>query len=487
MEKANLAELESLAEAGRKRIMPALQKSVLTWIEGLLKTDKTPSKSDIYAVPFPDLDGDLVKTTERAIASSLLMGMRHADTKIELSDDFDLESSVENLPFEEAVDFFKSKVTLPKSEWQELEQKLRFRAFTVARLAECDFIEEARRRILHALEEGETLQDILTDIKDIVKKDGSDFKAGYWETVFRTNIQSSYNAGRLMQYRNNMPPAWELLVIQDDRTSDICKGIVPLAGNGRALRSDHPFWKEYGFPPYHFNCRTTFRAVYDYETGKTTEASDVPIEEIREEFKLQKGFGGNPIENGNWWMLTERQIERGIKYGIIGEFNREENVIADYNQVWKGYTRIKGKNGGWYDLCENPPDDWKKNKPVVEAMANAGYKVKVIPPIDNIKEKYKKDWSNPDVFVNGSLWDIKEPEKMTASAIKGRLVSTQKRQRLTKTVLNIPDEMPEYVLLNGIKRQANDPHNKITNILLVYKGTVKEFKLADFIIKKRAE
>ena len=158
----------------------AYQKSVLIWIEGLSKTDKTPSKSDIYAVPFPDLDGDLVKTTEHAIASSLLMGMRHADTKIELSDDFDLESSVENLPFEEAADFFKSKVTLPKSEWQELEQKLRFRAFTVARLAECDFIEEARRRILHAIEAGETLPEILADIKEIVKKDGSTFDSGYW-------------------------------------------------------------------------------------------------------------------------------------------------------------------------------------------------------------------------------------------------------------------------------------------------------------------
>ena len=265
------------------------------------------------------MDGDLVKTTERAIASSLLMGMRHADTKIELSDDFEFETSAENLPFEEAVDFFKSKVTLPKSEWQELEQKLRFRAFTVARLAECDFIEEARLRILHALEEGETLQDILADIKDIVKKDGSDFKAGYWETVFRTNIQSSYNAGRLMQYRNNMPPAWELLVIQDDRTSDICKGIVPLAGNGRSLRSDHLFWKEYGFPPYHFNCRTTFRAVYNYEIGKTTEVSDVPIEEIREEFKLQKGFGGNPIEKESWWRLTDSMKKRIEHYGIENE------------------------------------------------------------------------------------------------------------------------------------------------------------------------
>ncbi|MGF7108800.1 hypothetical protein [Treponema pedis] len=208
------------------------------------------------------------------------------------------------------------------------------------------------------------------------------------------------------------------------------------------------------------------------------------MKQIRKNFKLQKGFGGNPIDNGNWWMLTEGQIERGIQYGIIGEFNREENVIADYDSVWKDYTRYKSKGDGWYDLCKNPPSDWEKNKPVVEALANAGYKVKVIPEIKNIKDKYKKEWSNPDVFVNGFLWDIKEPEKMTVSAIKGRLVSSQKRQNLTKTVLNVPDEMPEDVLINGIKRQANDPNNKITDILLIYKGNIQELKMADFIIKK---
>ena len=417
------------------------------------------------------------------------MGMEHAGNTLSLSDDdkqpeSGLSFSTKPLPFEEAADFFKSKIPMTKEEWESLEPKLRFRAFTVAKLAEEDYIEMVRGRLLHAIEHGEGVSETWKDIKSIAEDIGAPFSAQYWETVYRTNTQSAYNAGRLMQYQNNKPPAWELLVIEDGRTSDTCKNIVSLVGNGHALSASHAFWSTYGFPPYHFNCRTTFRAVYDYEIGHGMEIENVPMKAIRKNFKPQKGFGGNPIENGNWWMLTEGQIERGIKYGIIGEFNREENVIADYDAVWKGYTRYEGKNGGWYDLCKNPPKDWNRNKPVVEAMIKEGYKIKVIPELKNIKDNYQKDWSNPDIFVNGFLYDIKEPTEMTGSAIKKRLVSTQKRQRITKTVLNVSDKMPEDALLEGITRQANDPHNKITDIILLHKGHIKKLKITDFIKEK---
>ena len=464
MEKANLAELESLSEAGRQRIMPALQKNVLAWIEELSKTDKTPSKSDIYALPFPDLDSDFVKTAEKAIATSLLMGMRHAETKLELSDDFNFETSAANLPFEEAADFFKSKVTLPKSEWKELEQKLRFRAFTVARLAECDFIEEARLRILHAIEAGETLPEILADIKEIVKKDGSTFDSGYWETVFRTNIQSSYNAGRLMQYRHNMPPAWELLVIQDERTSDICKGVVTLAGNGRALKSEHPFWKEYGFPPYHFNCRTTFRAVYDYEIGKTTEVSDIPIEEIREEFKLQKGFGGNPIEKESWWKLTPSMIKRADKYGITADIVAQAQQLdmqSYFSELLKGYESVyQSATGGYVQKAMN----WKYSEhemSVSERLANDGHKIYLLPRTDKAK--------SPDMLIDDELGDIKECSSLTS-------VDSQLRaaihQNCTVAALDITVNFPLEKIEKTIRNRLIRTENNIKNVFVLINGQV---------------
>ena len=102
-------------------------------------------------------------------------------------------------------------------------------------------------------------------------------------------------------------------------SSDICRGLASITGNGKALAASHSFWSTYGFPPYHFNCRTTFRAVYDYEIGHGTTIENVPMKQIRENFKPQEGFGGNPIEKESWWRLTDKMKERIERYGIKKE------------------------------------------------------------------------------------------------------------------------------------------------------------------------
>ena len=176
--------------------------------------------------------------------------------------------------------------------------------------------------MIKAIENGESFTDNWQSIKAITKSKAEMFSPNYWETVYRTNTQSAYNAGRLMQYQNNKPPAWELLVIEDGRTSDTCKSIVSLVDNGKALSSNHTFWSTYGFPPYHFNCRTTFRAVYDYEKRHGTEITNVSMPKIKRKFRPQAGFGGNPIEKESFWRLTETMIKRIKRYGI------EEDVKA---------------------------------------------------------------------------------------------------------------------------------------------------------------
>ena len=342
---------------------------------------------------------------EQLIASSYMLGMIHADEDKPRNGFTAADETPEEIPaipFEEAKNFLASKIPMTKSEWLNLEPKLRFRAFTVAKLGQAELIDRVKWELVRSLEEGTGYAETWNNIRDLAENSIGDFNPWYWETVFRTNTQSAYVAGKLQQYEGTGAKAYQLMVIDDSRTTDICRNLLRKSGYGMVLPVEHDFWKKYGFPPYHFNCRTSVRAVYSSQIGGR---SGQKLDNIKmsgfENFKPQEGFGGNPVDNGNWWMLTQGQMEQAIKYGVLREFNRDENIFADYDSVWKGYKRHEGKNGGWYDLCENPPNDWfSDNKPIVEILADNGYKVKVIPALENIKNKYKVNWSNPDIILD---------------------------------------------------------------------------------------
>ena len=440
-----------------------------------------------YSTLFPEETADAVAETaegyvhavEQLIASSYILGMIHADEdkprngkSITAADEAPEE--IPAIPFEKAKDFLASKIPMTKSEWLKLEPKLRFRAFTVAKLGQAELIDRVKWELARSLEEGTGYAETWNNIRDLADNSIGDFNPWYWETVFRTNTQSAYVAGKLQRYEGTGAKAYQLMVIDDSRTTDICRNLLRQSGYGMVLPVDHDFWKKYGFPPYHFNCRTSVRAVYSSQIGYKKEILDnVGISKFKN-FRVQKGFGGNPVDNGNWWMLTQGQMEQAIKYGVLREFNRDENIFADYDSVWKGYKRHEGKNGGWYDLCENPPNDWfSDNKPIVEILADNGYKVKVIPALENIKNKYKVNWSNPDIILNGFLADIKIVEKTNSAGILSRLNSARK-QKLSNVVLYIPDSMTESEILKGFKRFEGSKYTKKMNIIWIYSGKINK-------------
>ena len=256
-------------------------------------------------------------TIENVEETSKTKPKKQNDKQLNFSDDSFFNGDDFNTPFEEAIEFLKSKIPMTKTEWDELEKKLRFRAFTVGALSEADAIEKVKQTLLDNLEKGEPFYKAWEKFKDIADADGKDYFARYFETVYRTNIQSAYNAGRLMQYKNNTPPAWELLFMEDSRMSDICTNLMNEVGR-QAIKSDDAFWSTVGFPPYHFNCRTTFRAVYPDEL----QTGEIKITEPQNPAPLTNGFGGNPLDKESFWKLTDTMLERAGKYGLTDAIER---------------------------------------------------------------------------------------------------------------------------------------------------------------------
>lgn len=161
-------------------------------------------------------------------------------------------------------------------------------------------------------------------------KNATKITPGYWETVFRTNTQTAYVAGKLQQYKETKVAAYQLMVIEDVRTSAICRNLLQKTGYGITLPADHQFWKTYGFPLYHFNCRTSIRGVWQSQIRKTENAvSNLKMTSAQiKNFKPQGDFGGNPLD-GSWWKLTEKQKKQAKKFGILSEIKAKEKDIFE--------------------------------------------------------------------------------------------------------------------------------------------------------------
>ena len=231
-----------------------------------------------------------------------------------------------------------------------------------------------------------------------------------------------------MQYQNNKPPAWELLVIEDGRTSDTCKNIVSLVGNGHALSSNHAFWSTYGFPPYHFNCRTTFRAVYDYEIGHGTEIENVPMKAIRKNFKPQKGFGGNPIEKESFWRLTDGMKKRIERYGIKEEVEAAAKAAGiDNFDVRLANNEVKQRRLQGTDFTANIIDgaDPKAHEvEIAKILKENGYDV-----LFTSENKFIQGMKNPEGLIPNidKIVEMKKISSQKIDKIADRIKETSKQ------------------------------------------------------------
>lgn len=154
----------------------------------------------------------------------------------------------------------------------------------------------------------------------------------YWENVYRTNVQTAYNAGRAIAFEAEPPVALELVGIGDARQTEICRKLTqpPV----RRLYADD-FWRTH-WPPFHFGCRTTVRAIYD-----PAELEEEPVTGIPEDLKKHAGFGTYPTASGNWWRELKAMAARAKKYGVQGEIEKAKKILIGGDEVPEKFDYIK--------------------------------------------------------------------------------------------------------------------------------------------------
>ena len=300
---------------------------------------------------------------------SLLIGIDSAASGNRFADGEVVD--IAELPFEEAVLYLKKKEVLPAAEYYKLSDKARFRAFTVSRLADGDMVERVKVLLAQNLEDGSGLKGFLekTDT-EIMNGLGLGGNGGgwYWENVYRTNVQTAYNTGRALGFEAVKPIALELVGIGDMRQTEICRSLTqpPV----RKLYDD-PFWKTH-WPPFHFGCRTTIRAIYD-----PAELDEEPITVDVSEEKPAQGFGTYPITSGNWWRELASMTKRAKKYGIQKEIDIAKKILMEEGfknrekLQMKAVQAIREKTPGYITNYENKSRE-EKREAVVDWLLRKG-------------------------------------------------------------------------------------------------------------------
>jgi hypothetical protein len=98
-----------------------------------------------------------------------------------------------DVPFQEAMDFFLAKGIVTRAEFDALSAAEKAKAFTAARVYAADDLQRIFDVLGAVLEKGLTYRDFAKATEDLL------ISPWHRETVFRTNVLSSYGAGHWQQ------------------------------------------------------------------------------------------------------------------------------------------------------------------------------------------------------------------------------------------------------------------------------------------------
>ena len=204
--------------------------------------------------------------------------------------------------FDAAIDALVSKKVVSRAAVDAMDEKAKSRAFYVSRLAELEAVGRVKQYLIENLKDKTSFQNFVKNLDkdELLKKAGWEKGGGwYWETVYRTNTMSAFNAGRAEAFDEYEPEFLEFIGIEDFRQTPVCA-----ARSGIVKKRTDPFWKK-NFPPLHFNCRSTVRPVYaeEAEAFGIKESAEVSFPDAP-----AKGFGRNPATE--WDEVTEEVKER---------------------------------------------------------------------------------------------------------------------------------------------------------------------------------
>jgi uncharacterized protein with gpF-like domain len=174
-----------------------------------------------------------------------------------------------DLPFAEAVQFLRNKLSVPTRRWTDVWKQSHDQAFMVAGAAKADLLADLRAAVDESLAEGRTLAWFREQFDEIVARHGWEYNGGRnWRTrvIYQTNLRTAWQAGRHAQLTDPevraRRPYWQYRHggSADPRPEH-------LAWDGLVLPADDPWWDDH-YPPNGWGCSCKVLALSERDVER---------------------------------------------------------------------------------------------------------------------------------------------------------------------------------------------------------------------------
>ncbi|HQU16638.1 MAG TPA: phage minor head protein [Gammaproteobacteria bacterium] len=160
-----------------------------------------------------------------------------------------------NLPFEEAIQFFRQKTRTPTAHWDDIWRTAHDHGFMVAGAASDDLLKDFQDALQDALDNGTTLETFRAAFDDLVERHGWSYNGGRnWRTriIYETNLSMAYAAGRYAQMTEpDTLTAYPFWTYRHGACAH--PRIIHVGWDGLTLRANDPWWSSH-YPPNGWRC-----------------------------------------------------------------------------------------------------------------------------------------------------------------------------------------------------------------------------------------
>jgi SPP1 gp7 family putative phage head morphogenesis protein len=266
-----------------------------------------------------------------------------------------------NLPPEQAIEALKAKGYSINWSWKDMIGEAHAKAFTVAKCMKLDILKDIHSELQSSLEKGTTFATFQKNLMPTLKAKGwwgkvpagqvpnddpnflppgaGDVQLGSpWrlKTIFNTNLQTAYMAGRYQGMVDTaaVRPYWQYIAVMDAVTRP-----AHAAMNGRVFPHDDPIWNTW-FPPCGFSCRCRTRSLsarelQRYGLSVSRSETNPPADQKGRPLEPDEGFAYNPGKASRSFLSTlarEKQEALEKDIGKITTKGPDVSIVTPHDQ-----------------------------------------------------------------------------------------------------------------------------------------------------------